>query len=109
MQIEFEVARSKKDADFNHKCFLEQSIKFMDVKYQVVEEQFNLLYQSIQNLSDAKNLEDKYKHEIFCLNGLLEDQTDEVKHCTRQVGSVISERDKYRLEAKNLLDTLNRA
>ena len=34
------------------------------VKYEVLEEQFTLLYNSIETISNAKNLEDKFDHEM---------------------------------------------
>ena len=43
---------------------MEQNRKFYEVKYEVIEEQFQLLFTSIQNISDAKNQEDKFQQEL---------------------------------------------
>ena len=43
----------------------------------MVEEQFNLLYESIQTISNAKNLEDKFQHEMSSLKDRLETLTND--------------------------------
>lgn len=44
------------------------------VKYQVLEEQFTLLYNSIESISNAKNLQDKFEQELALQKANLEKQ-----------------------------------
>ena len=58
---DLQAEKSKNDKQANYIGTLEQNRKFYEVKYEVIEEQFKLLYDSIENISNAKNQEDKFQ------------------------------------------------
>ena len=74
------------------------------MQYGVIEEQFKLLFDSIQTISNAKNLEDKFMQQIKQWKGhhqqLLEDNTT----LHRKVKDLTDERDQFRRETRDLLD-----
>ena len=55
-QHELQTSKSDIDAQKNKIFELEQSNQLYQVKYQVLEEQFTLLYNSIETISNAKNI-----------------------------------------------------
>jgi HKD family nuclease len=61
-----------------------------------LEEEFNLLYDSIRSISDAKNLQDKFEQEIAQLKTNIKELTQEKEHVVRKMKEILAERDKYR-------------
>ena len=59
-QHELQNCKSSIDSQTNNIYELSQNKKLYTVKYGVLEEQFNMLWNSIQTISNAKNLEDKF-------------------------------------------------
>ena len=59
-QHELQACKSELDQDKNQMFQLEQNKKYYTVKYEVLEEQFRMLFNSIETISNAKNLEDKH-------------------------------------------------
>lgn len=55
MGQDLQAEKARSDKQSNQINTLEQNRKFYEVKYEVIEEQFQLLFTSIQNISDAKN------------------------------------------------------
>jgi len=51
---------SELDSQANTVFGMEQARQLYMMKYEVLEEQFTLLFNSIESISNAKNLEDKY-------------------------------------------------
>ena len=61
---DLQASLAKNDSFKNHIGLLEQKQTFQKVQYGVIEEQFKLLFDSIQTISNAKNLEDKFMQQI---------------------------------------------
>ena len=55
-----------------------------------------MLFNSIQSISNAKNLEDKYDQQIAQLNHQIESQADENKNYRTYVNETTGDRDQYR-------------
>lgn len=103
-QQELQVAKSESDSYMNKIFELEQNKRLYSVKYEVLEEQFNLLFNSIQTISNAKNLEDKYIRELeLCQKRVLE-QNKENEQLQSYVRETTAERDQYRRNTAQLLD-----
>jgi len=70
---QFELNQSKSDIESKSNLILEleQNKQLYMMRYEVLEEQFNLLFNSIETISNAKNLEDKYAQQIELLNNQL--------------------------------------
>ena len=90
---DLQASLSKNDGFANHIGLLEQNQKFIKVQYSVVEEQFKLLFDSIQTISNAKNMEDRFKHMQQVLQGNFNSLLDENNNLQIQVNKLISERD----------------
>lgn len=73
-------------------------------KYEVLEEQFTLLFNSIETISNAKNLEDKYEVQINYLKQQLSQQSSDTKILRDYVNDTTKERDEYRKSTKQLLE-----
>ena len=52
---------------------MEQASQLGLRRYEVLEEQFTLLFNSIQSISNAKNIEDKYDQKIAQLTKQVQD------------------------------------
>ena len=63
-QHELNLKLSELDNQSNEIFGMEQARQLYMMKYQVLEEQFTLLFNSIESISNAKNLEDKYDLQI---------------------------------------------
>lgn len=63
-QHELHDSNSRIDSYQNKIFELNQNKQIYMMKYEVLEEQFKLLFQSIETISNAKNLEDKFDVEI---------------------------------------------
>ena len=66
------------------------------MKYEVLEEQFTLLFNSIETISNAKNLEDKYDLKIESLEHQIHEQSSENKMLETYVRETTADRDNYR-------------
>ena len=75
------------------------------VKYQVLEEQFTLLYNSIETISNAKNIQDKFEQELELFKVHLEKQSQENSVLSKYVKETTAERDYYRKNTQQLLDS----
>ena len=74
------------------------------VKYQVLEEQFTLLYNSIETISNAKNIQDKFEQELELFKVHLEKQSQENSVLSKYVKETTAERDYYRKNTQQLLE-----
>ena len=74
------------------------------VKYQVLEEQFTLLYNSIESISNAKNIQDKFETEIEMTNNNIAKQNSENSALANYVKETTAERDYYRKQTVQLLE-----
>lgn len=74
------------------------------VKYQVLEEQFTLLYNSIESISNAKNIQDKFETEIEMTNNNIAKQNSENNALANYVKETTAERDYYRKQTVQLLE-----
>ena len=66
------------------------------MKYAVLEEQFTLLFNSIETISNAKNLEDKYVLQVEQLRDQIELQSQENYQLGTYVAQTTNDRDRYR-------------
>ena len=66
------------------------------MKYEVLEEQFTLLFNSIETISNAKNLEDKYALQIDQLHDQIKEQNGENGVLGGYVENITHDRDIYR-------------
>lgn len=64
-----------------------------------------MLFNSIQSISNAKNLEDKYDQQIAQLNHQIESQADENKMYRTYVNETTGDRDQYRKRTLMLLES----
>lgn len=69
----------------------------------MLEEQFTLLFNSIETISNAKNLEDKFDVQISVLASNLEKQNQENTVTKNFVRETTLERDQYRKHTEELL------
>ena len=73
------------------------------MKYEVLEEQFTLLFKSIETISNAKNLEDKFATEINLMKEKVLQQNDENEGLKEYVRKTTTDRDYYRKNTQSLL------
>ena len=66
------------------------------MKYDVLEEQFTLLFNSIETISNAKNLEDKFDQELLLVRMNCEHQSKENMVLSNYVRETTADRDQYR-------------
>ena len=59
-QHELNLKLSEIDQQNNKLFMMEQNRQLYMMKYEVLEEQFTLLFNSIESISNAKNIEDKF-------------------------------------------------
>jgi len=95
---------SKNDIQQNQIFELNQSRKLAEIQNELIESKLNMIFDSINAISNAKNLEDKYQFEINQLktseSSLINDKQD-----LNQLNSrLIKERDAYREECKEMVD-----
>lgn len=55
-----QMTKCELDNQVNRNFMLDQNKQLYNTKYEVLEEQFTLLFNSIETISNAKNLEDKF-------------------------------------------------
>ena len=103
-QHELQSSNSINDAFKNQIFEYEQSKQLYMVKYQVLEEQFTLLYNSIETISNAKNIQDKFEQELELFKQHLEKQSQENSVLSKYVKETTAERDYYRKNTQTLLD-----
>ena len=66
-QHELQMSKSEVDSYKNKIFELEQNKQLYIIKYQVLEKQFQLLFSSINEIADSKNIQDKFEQEIVNL------------------------------------------
>ena len=93
----------------NNKIFqMEQNRQLYMMKYEVLEEQFTLLFNSIETISNAKNLEDKYDLKIESLENQIKEQSSENKMLETYVRETTADRDNYRKHTNQLINEKNK-
>jgi len=102
-QHELHNSKSEIDSCKNHIFELLQNKQLYTTKYAVLEEQFTLLFNSIETISNAKNLEDKFDVQISVLASNLEKQNQENTVTKNFVRETTLERDQYRKHTEELL------
>ena len=70
----------------------------------MLEEQFTLLYNSIESISNAKNIQDKFEQELEVNQVNLDKQNQENKVLSTYVKETTAERDYYRKNTNSLLE-----
>ena len=103
---EYELSQRLSEIDGHHnKIFqLEQNRNLYTKKYDVLEEQFTLLFDSIETISNAKNLEDKFANEIAWYKDQVDQQTSEMQVLGDYVKATTTDRDMYRQNTHTLID-----
>ncbi len=74
----------------------------MSVKYGVLEQQLIMLYGSIANIANTKNMQDKFEHEIEELQQHKETLSWDFKDLQNEVGRVVHQRDILQVEVNFL-------
>ena len=74
-------ALSKNDELTNQIFELGQNKKLTQISYENVQDKLNQLYKSVNAISNAKNLEDKFQFEIDAQKKLIEDLKKEKEEC----------------------------
>ena len=95
-QHELNKKLSELDCQNNKIFMMEQNRQLYMMKYEVLEEQFTLLFNSIETISNAKNLEDKYDLKIESLENQIHEQSSENKMLETYVRETTADRDNYR-------------
>jgi len=94
-QQELHGSKSEIDSQKNNLFIMEQNKRLYAVRYEVLEEQFTLLFNSIQTISNAKNIEDKFEQELAMMRAAVKTQNTENYELSIQLRSTIAERDYY--------------
>ena len=102
-QHELNLSKSEIDSCNNHIFELKQNKQLYTTKYAVLEEQFTLLFNSIETISNAKNLEDKFDVQINLMQLNLEKQNQDLAVTRGFVRETTIERDQYRKHTNELL------
>lgn len=63
-----------------------------------------MVFESVDQISNAKNLEDKYQHEIFNMNQLNKILHNEKTDIEQTMNKFLKERDQFRDDVKVLKD-----
>ena len=104
-QHELQAGKSEIDSQKNNIFILEQNRHLYSVKYDVLEEQFTLLFNSIESISNAKNLEDKFDQELLLVRKNCEHQSKENMVLSNYVRETTADRDQYRKSTLQLLES----
>lgn len=88
----------------NHSFNLKQQLDFSEVKHELLYEQFGLLYKSIQNIANAKYMEDKFRTEISTLQDRLDKVSFEFQSFMMSTGVLVSQRDTYLSDINTMID-----
>lgn len=94
-QQDLHGSKSEIDSQKNNIFIMEQNKRLYAVRYEVLEEQFTLLFNSIQTISNAKNIEDKFEQELAMMRAAVKTQNTENNELSIQLRSTIAERDYY--------------
>ena len=94
-QQDLHGSKSEIDSQKNKIFIMEQNKRLYAVRYEVLEEQFTLLFNSIQTISNAKNIEDKFEQELAMMRAAVKTQNTENNELSIQLRSTIAERDYY--------------
>ena len=92
-QQDLHGSKSEIDSQKNKIFIMEQNKRLYAVRYEVLEEQFTLLFNSIQTISNAKNIEDKFEQELAMMRAAVKTQNTENNELSIQLRSTIAERD----------------
>ena len=98
------MTKCELDNQVNRNFMLDQNKQLYNTKYEVLEEQFTLLFNSIETISNAKNLEDKFVQQIAINETNLSKQNEENRVLNKYVKETTADRDYYRKETQNLLE-----
>ena len=103
-QQDLHGSKSEIDSQKNKIFIMEQNKRLYAVRYEVLEEQFTLLFNSIQTISNAKNIEDKFEQELAMMRAAVKTQNTENNELSIQLRSTIAERDYYLKQTNNLIE-----
>ena len=74
------------------------------MKYQVLEEQFKMLYEAIETISNAKNLEDRFEYELQRKNDKIDEMSTNTTMLQTYVQETTTERDYYKKNTLTLTE-----
>ena len=74
------------------------------MKYQVLEEQFKMLYEAIETISNAKNLEDRFEYELQRKNDKIDEMSANTTMLHNYVQETTTERDYYKKNTLTLTE-----
>ena len=83
---------------------METNKKLYVTKYEVLEENFRMLFNSIETISNAKNLEDKFAYELYLIEENKKKANEEHAHREAFMRDTIADRDYYRKETQRLIE-----
>ena len=97
-------ALSLNDLQTNQIYELHQNKRLSDIQYQLAESKLNLMFDSVNAISNAKNLEDKYQFELNQLGQNFKALQYEKGDLELTLNQTIKEKDNYRQELKEMVD-----
>ena len=91
--------------DHSNKIFeLKQNKRLTEISYELVQVKLNMMFESINEISNAKNLEDKYRLKITQQEDKIDKLLDEKFDLETQLKTIMKERDTFRDELKDICD-----
>ena len=97
-------ALSKNDELTNQIFELGQNKKLTSISYEIVQDKLSMLYESINAISNAKYLEDKFQMEIDRQSTLITTIQEEKADLDEKLKMVCKERDDFRDMVKEMVD-----
>lgn len=99
---------SLSDIQTNQIFELNQSKRLSAIQYELVEGKLNMMFDSVNAISNAKNLEDKYRFEIDRLQEKEKELINSKADQDQLITQVIKEKDAYRQEVKDMVEFKNK-
>lgn len=101
---ELRKALSQNDEQSNKVFELEQNRRLHEISYELVQGKLSMLFDSINAISNAKELEDKFQFAINELTATINRNKKEQTELEAQIATLACERDRYCGELKEIVD-----
>ena len=95
---------SRNDELYNQVFEFDQNKRLTHISYELIQDKMSMLYESIDAISNAKYLEDKYQIRINNQKNQLENMKEEKVQYEQTIKTIVNESDKFKNDLRNICE-----
>ena len=95
---------SRNDELYNQVFEFDQNKRLTHISYELIQDKMSMLYESIDAISNAKYLEDKYQIRINNQKSQIENMKEEKVQYEQTIKTIVNESDKFKNDLRNICE-----